>query len=334
MNDSQLEALKAESLYELQQQSSMHLVMMLYSWIDLINNTFVIVTIFFSKSLHNKSQFVILSHCTIELLLALIYICTGTVRYLSYVYSSPYYANQFVCTLRQLPISFGGNVVQIYTLGLACDRFMCVALPLFYKHLRTGLYVVAFNVVCFGLTVVKMSFVFYDINTAEMFPTCSYSSYNDQYKTMDGITENIATIATVSIYALAAVVLLVRYKLTKFNGDLQRRDWKKSMEFDVFFAILVIGAIYVATIGANSIISLFTLSLQFENQVGAIVSALYLTSGETHLFVYLYLNSTFRKAFKLVILKKEHNTVIPMGALNHFGLINHAASSSNNLGRR
>ena len=87
------------------------------------------------------------------------------------------------------------------------------------------------------------------------------------------------------------------------------------MDFDVFVSFIVVGLLYVVTSGVSSIVNAVVAkmhSLDVNLKLAPIVSLFMLASSASHLFVYFFIGSEFRKAFLILIrVRPDADTVTP-----------------------
>lgn len=130
MNNTSLELL---SLQKLSQQYINHVSFIIIAPIDIFTNVLIVLTIVLSKSLHNKSQYIILSHAIAQILYLLTFISVSIRKLSDHLSGTPEIFDQLGCVFNQLPMSFVANLVRVQTLGLALDRLLCITCTVFYK---------------------------------------------------------------------------------------------------------------------------------------------------------------------------------------------------------
>lgn len=307
--------LNNESLRALAQQSLANICWIFFSSIAIITNCFVLITIFSTKSLHNRSQFLIVSHTFAEILYMCAYFGTGLVRYLEFLLSQPEKSNQLICILKQAPLEFSGAIAKLFSLGLACDRFIGLAFPIFYKTSDTKNYVLVVNVViwCYCIGRLPFAFAFYD--RKKIFPVCTFAtSFDERYKNYVNVESSVAIYSTVIIYGIAAAIMLRRYKRKTFSGEDEKTEWRREMEFQVFISLSMIGVLYCVSKVAGIIVSTICNrigTLQANLLLAPIVSLMGIFNATSHFFIYLKLNVCFRKSFFKLIFRRKNNTIAP-----------------------
>lgn len=316
MNRSVLDSLNNASLTALAQLKNNSLCTLFMSLISIITNFLVIYVICRTKNLHNKSQYLIAFYSIAELVSAFIASLNSFAKYIGYVYGIPFTCNQLTCKFLYFPSEFWGIIGRRYLLLLALDRFICVCKPVFYKLQSNKKYLLVLHLLTFWTFFVRVPLYFtgYDVN--KWIPVCLPAYIQTSvYANYQAVETNVQLGLTISVYILAPSAMLYRYKTTKFAGEFQKREWKKSVEFDAFSAIVTVGIIYFVTSALSSILYQIQLqigSVEANAAFGFSTVILYFIGGASHLFVYLKMNGLFRQAFVRLVLKRDSNAVLPM----------------------
>lgn len=325
MNQSDLAALNNASLKTLTTQAPNHLLWLIMSPISIVTNLLVVITITSTKSLHNKSQYAILSYSVAEVVYGFVYFGTGLKRYLSFALGYPETANQLWCIAQQIPLTATGRGVQLFSLAVAVDRFLCLAAPIFYKTRNPSTYIAAMNVIIWGHVCILACLAFAKYDTTKLFPVCSHAtSFDRVFVTLNIDEGNFLTALTAATYVFSAAILFRRYKSATLAGEQQKRDWKRQMEFDVFLTVSVIGVFYLSTAGITNIISAIATmigTLEATVMLSPVASAFVFLGSTSHLFVYLKMNRVFRHSFMRAVLKPADNTVLPLTIRPSLGIL-------------
>lgn len=298
------------SLVTLAQQATSHLTWICLSPVSFFANLLIVVTVVFSKELRNKSHFIIVSYTVAELSQSLAYFGTGLARYMPYVYQVPYTANQLVCIVRQAPVTFGGNLVQIFSVVLGFDRLFCVGVPIKYSQLSLKKYIGCVNFFCWTYSFFRISLTFIDHDTNKLLPVCNTAlAYSPVVTKATNPIGHVLVGTTASAYMAGAAVLYRRYRKANLVGDFQKSEWRRKVDFNVFVATAVVGFLYVITALVPYVLITITVyissSLASIVDTALVVTSIYLANGISHLFVYLLVNRRFRENFLRVVCRRE-----------------------------
>lgn len=313
MNISELNAL---SLSIISQRAPTDICWIIGATIAFTTNLLVVITICLSKPLRNKSQFVIVSYCLAEAMRALTYFCTGFARFSYFLYGVPSTTSQLTCMLWQIPLFFTATVTSFLSVVLAVDRLMGVAVPVYYHTIDPFFYILLINLICWVYPMIKMAFGFLKYDENLYFPVCgSVTSFDSKFYNFHVIESDVTVILAALAYVVAVSILFIRYKKKTFSNQIQKSEWKRRIELDVFIAVAAIGIIYILVWGVVTVLDTVAaniFSLNFSVILALIVPGLGFFSVMSHLFVFLYFNSIFRKCFIALFFKcKKSNAVHP-----------------------
>lgn len=269
-------------------------------------NVLIIWTISMEKSLHNKSQLVLLSLSVGEVLFCLSSCVVGFYKLASSIFNLESY--QFFCILRHYPILFSGSLVKNMMLASAIDRSLCMGRPLFYRNVSNSKYVSCLNLICCSHAALVNMFAFTKSSLDLLLPVCSLSIAVDKtYLILSGLQDNLIFLVTIVLYAILACKFWRRYRKEKVSDLIQSNEWRRQMDYDVFLAMVIVGSVY----SINGLPSL-AMSLGYNSMSAKITNALMtfslffiLFSSISHLFVYYKVNKLFRSGFVKVVFRRN-----------------------------
>jgi hypothetical protein len=308
-----LSDLENQSLLLLAEEVDRHIFWIASSPIPVITNLLVVVTVIISKSLHNKSHFLILCHSSSEMLVALNYFAGGLYRYLFFYFNAPEVENEAICKIKSVPNFIFTGLSAHYLLALAIDRFLCLAAPIFYKTRRRSSYLLIITGIILSYNFITRMLGFLNTDPKRLYSFCDASNSFDLIYTLI-LRYEILFIAALVVVIYLTTIIFLRRKFREVNSKLdtnKNNEWRRQMELDVFKALATIGCFNGFTLLAAKIVDVMNTSTGRVVIPYATILFTYLNSG-SHLVFYLYFNSGFRQDFlKMVrkVCKGKNNAV-------------------------
>jgi hypothetical protein len=302
------------SLSILANLSNAHLCWIIFGFLCILTNLLVLITIIRTKDLHNKSQWIVFSLSLGELLYGVGMFATGTRRYAYYFFSKPDTIVTLHCMLIQFCCEIPGNAAFFFITALGIDRFLAVALPIFYHKINERRYIICVNAICWAFSIVWIPMAFRNNDVNAIVPVClAIMVYTEEYLNMWARIGEASLILMVIIYTSTAAIIGFRYWKTKWNSATQKSEWMKEMQIRTFRTVIAIGICHLIFYGCSSLS--YTILVSFLNESDVQKAAPYtglfsFLNTMSHFFIYLIFSSQFREAFFALMNKK--NVVTPL----------------------
>lgn len=290
---------------------NVNLVASLVILLSVVTNTLVVVTIAKTKQLHNKSQYIILSHAIAELIRSLAAGLTNNTRNYAYaLLGMSDLIRKCNCVLGMVSYVASGKAQQAATFMLCLDRFLAIFLPIKYKSFRPATYVVSLNVACWGYALLAhVPFMFLGCDNTVILQNCDYLTALPSSYTQRATTEvNVIAVFTTICYCSIIVYAGYRYWGKKWQSESERANWSQAIQLNAVVFMTIVGLMYLICYGiATGMNSFFiwlgdqTLSRTYSPYI-ALLQTLNMSS---HFFVYYACHKKFRVGFQQVFLTKK-----------------------------
>lgn len=313
-NNTATMAPERQSLTMLRSQYVPMVISTLLCMFAVITNALLIVIIAKTKELHNRSQFIIVSHSFAEMLQSLF----GTVVYgrraFCATFSIPDVSNQLNCVIFQVPFVISAKVAMLEILVLGIDRMLCVGAPITYRQLNPKRYVLGLNLACWAFVLAHVPFQFLGVDKNGSVPVCMYTlAFPAAYRSSDSLEGEIIVALTVFVYALAIGFVVYRYWGQKWRTLAERNSWGRRIKLGAFKMMMTVGCIFVACWGIGQAAIYITNwygSPSTAAMYGPYISLLLTLNTSSHFFVYYFLSSIFREAAKNVLSRKAPGNAV------------------------
>jgi hypothetical protein len=317
MNSSQnLTQLNLESLTKLATSSTRNLIWIITCPIPIITNLLVVITIIFSKPLHNKSQFLIACHSIAECLLNVTFFCRALNWYILYQLGIPDTQTELICRLKWMAAS-SAEFSNCFLLVIALDRSLAIVWPVKYKTVNPKLYLLTYGCIILVYTLIVEGACFINTKADWFVAFCDMpGAYHPDMISYFQHEELVFTVSVFLIHIGIVVILWRKFKKAKFTDEMQKSDWIQKFELDAVKALATIGFVNGIALTGQRIIAVVNFYVNYKVILVAIsISVFGVPNSGSHLFFYLWFNSTFRLEF-LKLMRKcfryDPNAVTPL----------------------
>jgi hypothetical protein len=315
MNSSKnLTQINFESLGKLTLQSSKNLIWAISFPIPVITNFLVVITIAYSKPLHNKSQILIASHSLSECIYYASQFARALNWYILYQLGIPDTQTELHCRLKWLP-ACSVDFSNCYLLAIALDRALCIVWPMKYKTVKPKLYLLIYSSIIFAYNLILAGLIFLNMNANNFVAFCDVkTAYPEELTTFYPYEDLVFAVSVMLIHLVIIFVLWRKFKRAKFTNEMQKSDWTRKFEVDAVKALATVALVNgFASIGQKII----RVVVKYNSLVFSVItlSVFAVPNSGSHLFFYLWFNSMFRLEFRKTMKKFfrcNSNAVTPL----------------------
>lgn len=292
----------------------------LYIWIILgaaivIENFLIIYLIIKWKPMHNICQCILANLAAADGLFGLCLIVTGVKDLYANFNEKPITETHLNCLLIVFPPLLSTTVAHCLTVAISFDRFLAAHSPGFYRNL-TKSYAIVTNIACWFYGTVHSCLIFYTYSELILLPICHHNTtVNLFYNKLNGIFGVIWSILVIVLYSKTFVTVKTKMSRARIKNQ-SLPGVKSSVQFHIMKTLAVVVGIYVGcwltkTIG--TIVTSYTVDKNSLDIVGALFRVVNAVDAMSNFFVYYFMSSTFRTAFKIIVLKRRIQ-IVPSSA--------------------
>jgi hypothetical protein len=315
MNSSQnLTELNLKSLEKLANTSTRNLIWALTCPIPVITNLLVVITIAVSTSLHNKSQILIACHSTSECIYYFSQFARALNWYILYQLGIPDTQSELYCRLKWIS-ACSTDFSNCYLLAIALDRALCIVSPIRYKTVESRFYLLTYSSIILAYNLILVGLIFIKVNANNIVVFCdAIGAYPPDLTSFYQYEDLVFAVSVVIIYFVVIFILWLKFKGATFNNETQKKEWRRQFELDIFKSLATVAFVNGFALIGQRIVAFIN---YYKSAIlGVVVFSVFgVPNSGSHLFFYLWFNSTFRLEFlKLMrkFFKCNPNAVTPL----------------------
>lgn len=313
----------AMALLEIQARSSLskqslgNLLLFTLGALGALTNGLILLTIFKTKSLHNKSHYAILYHSLTGAFLAFMFSAVGLRRYLLFVLGQPGIMTAFGCSSLQLLVEIFMEANNYAILALGIDRLVAVSTPIFYRKIQPVNHMIIFNGVSYAPMLVNALINYSTLDYSKYVAVCVFSTaFSAFYQRFMEIVNNVFAVLTILVYLFCLFKIGRRYWGNKWQNAAQRNEWSRDIQLQAFKSVVVIAVTHILSLGASTAMTnVIAAGILPPATLEAILPYFALTffpENISHLLVYFCTNTSFRNGFLVMTRCRSADAVVPI----------------------